>query len=246
MKAQKVLIADGSEEFRSNLAAILGQRHDVRCCGSGLETLRFLRREDYDLLILEPALPEVDGLALLEALARERKLPPVLVVTSLVSSYLERFGQRLGIVYIIRKPCHVRNVAARVMDILENGSCSPPQPTALETLEGLLEALGILPSGERYYILTETILQLCQDPGQGICKEIYPLIARRHRSSPTAIESAIRRTVEEAFQMPRWGAYFPGLSRHPSNKLFLQTMARRLRRELGNRSDEFEIRSQQL
>lgn len=232
MKARKVLIADGNAEFRSDLAAILRQRHWVHCCGSGLETLDYLRQETPDLLILEPMLSEVDGLALLEALARERRLPPVLVVTSFVSPYLERFGQRLGVVYIIRKPCHVQNVEARVTNILENAHLLQPQATALDVLEGLLASLGILPSGERYNILVETILQLSQDPTQGICKEIYPLIARRHQSSPTAIESSIRRMVEDSFQMPQWGTCFPGLSRHPSNKVFLQTMARRLRREL--------------
>lgn len=238
MKARKVLIADSNEEFCSDLAMVLRKRHRVRCCSSGLETLLTLRRETHDLLILEPVLPEVDGLALLEALARENKLPPVLVVTGFVSPYLERFGQRLGIVYIMQKPCHIHNVAARATDILENGAVPLPQPTELEALEGILAALGILPNGERYDILVETILQLSQDLGQGICKEIYPMIARQHRSSPMAIESAIRRIVEEAYQMPRWGIYFPGLSRHPSNKLFLQTIARHLLREVGTRNLE--------
>lgn len=233
MEARKVLIADCNEDFRSGLANALQGQHYVHCCGTAREALLRIRGDAPDLLILELQLPEVDGLALLEILSREHRLPAVLVVTTYVSSYLERVGSRLGIAYIMRKPCHIHNVVNRVTDILQYGTLPPPEMTAAEKLEQILAPLSIYPNSERYDILADTVFQLCQDLNQGLCKEVYPIIARRRQMTPTAIESAIRRTLEESFRMPQWGIYFPGRTKHPSNKHFLQTIARQLLKELG-------------
>lgn len=233
MEARKVLIADCNEDFRSGLAEALRGQHYVHCCATAGETLLHIRRDVPDLLVLELQLPEMDGLSMLEILSREHRLPTVLVVTTFVSDYLERAGSRLGVAYIMRKPCHIHNVASRVTDILQHGLLPPQELTAKDKLEQILASLSIYPNSERYDILADTVFQLCQDLNQGLCKEVYPIIARRHRITSTAIESAIRRTLDEAFNMPQWGIYFPGRTKHPSNKHFLQTIARQLLKELG-------------
>lgn len=232
MEARKVLIADCNETFRSDLVRALQGQHYVHCCRSGGEALQRLRCETPDLLILEWLLPDMDGLTLLETLAREHKLPTVLVVTSFVSSYLERFGHRLGVAYIMRKPCRTAHIVNRVADILQYGYLPPEEPTPADKLEMILAPLRIFPNGERYDILVDTVMQLYPDLEQGLSKEVYPIIAHRRQITPTAIESAIRRTLEESFCMPQWGVYFPGAIRYPSNKVFLQTVARLLLKEL--------------
>lgn len=233
MEARKVLIADCNEDFRSNLAEALQGQHYVHCCGTAGEALVRIRADVPDLLVLELQLPEMDGLAMLEILFLEHRLPTVLVVTTYVSDYLLRAGSRLGVAYIIRKPCHIHNVVNRVTDILQQNPVPAQEVTIRDKLERILAPLSIYPNSERYDILADTVFQLCQDLDQGLCKEVYPIIARRYRLTPTAIESAIRRTLEETFNMPQWGIYFPGRIKHPSNKHFLQTIARRLLKELG-------------
>lgn len=232
MEARKVLIADCNEDFRSSLAEALQGQHYVHCCGTAGEALLRIRRDVPDLLVLELQLPEMDGLAMLEILSREHRLPTVLVVTTYVSDYLVRAGSRLGVAYIMRKPCHIHNVASRVTDILHHTPLTPQELTSREKLERILAPLSIYPNSERYDILADTVFQLCQDLNQGVCKEVYPIIAQRYQLTPTAIESAIRRTLDESFNMPQWGIYFPGRIKHPSNKHFLQTIARQLLKEL--------------
>jgi len=54
---------------------------DVVTAGSGVEGLRWLEREPFDLLALDHHMPEMNGLAVLERLGRWPSHPPVIYVT---------------------------------------------------------------------------------------------------------------------------------------------------------------------
>jgi PAS domain S-box-containing protein len=64
----KILVVDDEPKLRSVLVEAL-QRHgyEVAGCGSGREALVKLRERDFDLLLTDLMMPEMDGIALLEA-----------------------------------------------------------------------------------------------------------------------------------------------------------------------------------
>ncbi|MGV3654683.1 MAG: response regulator [Noviherbaspirillum sp.] len=74
-----VVVADGAR--RQAIAALL-QADDVRvtACGTGQEALQALGEEQFDCMVLDPALPDMDGLDLLKAMGKDeqwRSLPVV-------------------------------------------------------------------------------------------------------------------------------------------------------------------------
>ena len=64
----KVLVVDDEVELKDALVdALTAQSYEVRGYNSGSEALEVLRKEDFDLLITDLMMPEMDGIALIKA-----------------------------------------------------------------------------------------------------------------------------------------------------------------------------------
>jgi two-component system response regulator TctD len=92
----------------------------------GLEAERLLRREDYQLVVLDVTLPGIDGRTLLSRLRRRRDPTPVLVVTA--RSQVDAKGDLLdlGADDFIVKPFDVRELEARCRALLRRSHGTVP------------------------------------------------------------------------------------------------------------------------
>lgn len=225
MDPRTALIADRSEDFREALALALTPGFQVRCCARGDQALALLASEKPDLLILDLALPGLEGISLLEQLTDR---PPVLVATDLVNPYVCGKLVELGVEYVILKPCPIQSVADRAFDLMR----SVKTPRGPECLQTALIRLG-LPSwrqGFQHLLTGLPLLAACRD--QRLSKELYKAIADLDHSTPGAVEKAIREVVQDGWNdgdRREWDRCFPGLTRCPPNKAFLFRMADLLR-----------------
>lgn len=228
---RKLLIADCNEDFRLALLDALQAHFQVFSCRTGTEALSLLRREAVDVLVLDLMLPEVDGLTLLEQAAAERISPKVLAFDPLLSPYVQESAQRLGICYLIRKPCELSAVVKRIMDI---SKCAPaplyPHHHEIHTAS-LLNTLRFRPNHDGFGYLCKAIPILATDPNQKLTKEIYPVVAKLFDRTPGNVERSIRNAIEVAWanrDPEEWKQYFPDPHRNPTNALFISTMAKQL------------------
>lgn len=229
MEARRLLIAENNEDLRLALARQLQDFHYVRCCGNGMEALEILRREKPELLVLGMNLPELDSLSLLETIAAENIRPMVLAILNYRSQYLENSAQRLGIEYMILKPCRLESIVNRILDMKQYLKTLPARPTPEQQLEKLLQPLGITPVHPGYPILADAIVRMCADPDNLLCKTVYRDTGKHCGTTFQAVDSQIRRIIEGCWDPDTWNAYFPDVRRHPSAKIFLKRMARLLR-----------------
>jgi DNA-binding NarL/FixJ family response regulator len=80
-----VLIVDDHAGFRTAARALLGADHQLDVVGeaaSGTEALAAVARLRPDIVLLDIALPDLDGFAVCEWIMREQESPPVVVLTS--------------------------------------------------------------------------------------------------------------------------------------------------------------------
>lgn len=237
MERRKLLIAEGSEDFRRALAEALGGIYCIRTTGDGKEALELLRSFRPDILVLDLMLPYLDGISLLEAARNDGIRPLVLATSRLINDYVTEAAQRLEIGYLMRKPCDISATVTRVGD-LERKREQPRTalPDARTHVSNILMALGIRTRLNGYRYLREGIILMAKKPGQSMTKELYPGVAAicgckgRHveRSSRTAIESAWENRDRAA-----WSVYFaPGgewEQECPSNGAFISRLADVLR-----------------
>ena len=85
MKSKKtILLADDHPDIRLICKAMLEEEYDVKIVSNGLEVMAYVENEKPDLIILDIAMPEMDGLTALTKLKENTQtcLIPVILLTA--------------------------------------------------------------------------------------------------------------------------------------------------------------------
>jgi two-component system chemotaxis response regulator CheY len=122
-KVQRILIVEDSETMRSLLASSLeGLEPPVKIseASSGFEALRLLPREDFDLVVTDINMPDINGLELVSFMrgnGRYRSVPLVIVSTESSDRDREK-GLELGADAYLVKPFEPETLRQVVTDLL--------------------------------------------------------------------------------------------------------------------------------
>lgn len=228
---RKLLIADCNEDYRTALANVLSDQYHVLCCRTGTEALELLRRENPDVCILDLMLPELDGLTLLERAIAAGIRPMVLAMTPILSGYVISCSQRLGIEYLVRKPCDLQAIASRVRDLSQRLTGPEPKPDPVTHITELLLSLGFSTKHNGFGYLRESILLISDDPSQSVTKVLYPAVAHTFNCQQGNVERSIRTAMDSAWERgdhQLWNHYFPNALQRPSNAVFISRIAEAL------------------
>lgn len=236
---RKLLIVDSNEEFRESLAQTLSPEYSILTCSNGVQALELLASQQPDFLVLELMLPGMDGLRLLQKASLAGLTVPSLALSRHFGDYVIDAASRLGVEYMILKPCEVSAVAARVTDLLRV-SAEPEEPlfqevTSRSAATTLLLELNLLTKHRGFNYSLESILLLEKAPNQQITKTIYPEVAKQFHTSATAVEKCIRDAIAAAYENRNeelWNRLFPtapnGVAPRPTNSVFLTRLAQEL------------------
>lgn len=228
---RKLLIADCNEEYRAALAAALSSRYQILCCHSGTEALDLLHQEHPDIFVLDLMLPELDGLTLLERISADGIRPMVLAATPIFSDYVFSCAHRLGIEYLVRKPCSIEAIASRVQDLSSRLKAPKPKTDPVSYVTGLLLALDISTKHNGFDYLREAIVLMAKDPAQSVTKVLYPEVARICGCHKENVERSIRTALDKAWEkrnLQIWQKYFPNARQRPSNAVFISRLTEEL------------------
>lgn len=237
MEVRKLLIAEGTEEFRLALADALSAVYQVRTCRDGREAMELLRSFNPDMMVLDLMLPGLDGISILQRATEEGIRPQVLATTRFHNDYVSEAMIRFRVDYLMMKPCDVVATVDRIADLSHRISQpAPAQPDARSQVSNVLISLGVATKLHGFLYLREAILLAAEKPGQSITKELYPQVAVRcgcdashvERCARSAIGTAWKKRNEEA-----WKRYFQpgedGTIRRPTNGEFITAIAEKLR-----------------
>ena len=228
---RKLLIADCSEDYRTALANALTGQYHVLCCRTGTEALELLRREKPDIFVLDLMLPELDGLTLLERACSEGIRPMVLAATPILTGYVYSCAQRLGIEYLIRKPCEIDAIASRVKDLSQRLATLQPKSDPAVSVTDLLLSLSFSTKHNGFAYLREAILLIAKNPSQSVTKVLYPAVAHIFGCQKENVERSIRTALDSAWERgdrQLWNRYFPDAAYRPSNAVFISRIAEAL------------------
>ncbi len=237
MEKLRLLIAEGTEELRLALADMLRGVYQIRTCATGDQAQNLLHSFQPDVVVLDLMLPGLDGITLLQWAVEAGHRPAVLATTRLQSDYVLESLNRLGVGYLMVKPCDVRALAARVRDL--STRIHPPKseiPDVRAQVSNMLLALGISTKLRGYTYLREAVLLKAKDPGQSITKILYPEVAKICGCEAIHVERSIRSAINTAWKNRDeqvWRLYFlpdgTGSIPRPTNGAFISRLADRLR-----------------
>lgn len=124
----KILIVDDEAPIIEVLTYNLQRaNYQVVVAWDGAQALELARREQPDLIILDLMLPKLDGLEVCRALRRERDVP-IIMLTARDEEIDRVVGLELGADDYVVKPFSVRELLARVKNVLRRVAAPPEAP----------------------------------------------------------------------------------------------------------------------
>lgn len=108
MKKIRVHIADDHPIFVNGLSAVLSSEKNIQVIGfshSGKEVIKWFKESTADILILDISMPEMDGIAVLQAFKEQDYSPKIIVLSSYDDIKLIKEVLKLGAFGFISKNC---------------------------------------------------------------------------------------------------------------------------------------------
>jgi DNA-binding response OmpR family regulator len=219
MKLQKILIVEDEisiAELQRDYLEING--YEVAMAHTGQKGLEAIRSQDYDLVILDLMLPEIDGFTLCKKL-REISDVPVLMVTAKKDDIDKIRGFGLGADDYMTKPFSPNELVARVKAHLSRydrltGKTTKHKELVIKNLTIQSDARRVFVSGNEILLTVkeyDILYFLATNPEQVFSKEtmldrIWGMDSYVDTATVTVHVGKLREKLPETFIETVWGA----------------------------------------
>src|SRR3979490_3354526 len=135
----RILVVEDEKRIADFLTrGLQGAGYAVDVAPNGMTALDFIHATDYDLVILDIMLPDIDGLTVLEKIRNRKAGPPVLILSARGAVDDRVKGLELGADDYLTKPFAFVEFLARVRALLRRGQ---PTPERLQVGELSLDCI---------------------------------------------------------------------------------------------------------
>ena len=120
----RIILADPSEEFRILMRQVMEQEGDfevIGSTGSGAEAMELVASRQPDVLVTEVVLPELDGFALLDRMAKLPARPKTILVSAFYREQMVMQAMEQGAAYFMAKPCEAGSLLERMRQAAGTG-----------------------------------------------------------------------------------------------------------------------------
>jgi two-component system alkaline phosphatase synthesis response regulator PhoP len=115
-----ILIVEDEENLKEALKLNLEMEgYEVSCADNGLEALKKMENEFFDLVIMDIMLPEIDGITVTETLRLQNNEVPILIVSAKSSSADRVLGLKKGADDYLIKPFNLEELFLRVQKLIQ-------------------------------------------------------------------------------------------------------------------------------
>ena len=264
MQKVKVLVVDDNKRIVSLLKDVLSrdeQMQVVGTAGDGEEAIKMITFLKPDVVLLDLIMPKIDGLGVMERLnhlSLEKK-PKIIVVSAISQESVTENAFSLGAAYYILKPFDNEMVInrikhtrvkkdrnfAKVQKVNAYESKKEYMERNLETdVTNIIHEIGVPAHIKGYQYLRDSIIMSVSDMEMlnSITKILYPTIAKKHQTTPSRVERAIRHAIEVAWSRGKmdtieelFGYTVSNGKGKPTNSEFIALIADKIRLEYKNR-----------
>ena len=261
MSKISVAIVDDNERMVNLLEDILKEDAEIEVVGkseNGLDALDMIKETKPDVVLLDLIMPKLDGLGVMEKIKRDsefKKNPSFIVITAIGQEGVTESAFELGANYYIMKPFDSNVILSRIKQIkgdyhnkLTNNhrvSAYENKSTYIERnletdVTSIIHEIGVPAHIKGYQYLRDAIMMSVNDIEMlnSITKLLYPSIAKRHKTTPSRVERAIRHAIEVAWSRGKmdtidelFGYTVSNGKGKPTNSEFVALIADKIRLE---------------
>lgn len=264
MEKLNVAIADDNEKMVEMLGKMIDEDKDLELVGkahNGEELCSIIREKEPDVVLLDIIMPKVDGLSVMEKIGHDpglKKHPSFIVVSAVGQERITENAFQLGAEYYVLKPFDNHLLLSRIKHLHRAGEkkrkevCrqnSGEETYRTQNLEAdvtnIIHEIGVPAHIKGYQYLRDAIILAVEDVEMlnSITKILYPTIAKRHQTTPSRVERAIRHAIEVAWSRGKmdtidalFGYTVSTGKGKPTNSEFIALIADKIRLEYKNHS----------
>lgn len=246
-----VLLADNSDYFAVPCANVMKSHGlDVTLTEKdGRVVLDMLPKVQPDVVIMDLFLPRLDALGVLGGMEQLERRPRVMVMSGFDNPALEREVMAAGADYYFLKPFDAGEMSQRILRLW--GEAAGRESTrrrngkdsgSLEMqVTDIIHQIGVPAHIKGYQYLRDAILLAIDDEQiiNAVTKRLYPAVAKKHGTTSSRVERAIRHAIEVAWDrgdVEVLNAYF-GYTIHnergkPTNSEFIAMISDKFRLQM--------------
>ena len=266
MEKLNVAIADDNEKMLEILGRMIDEDKDLTLVGkahNGEEICNIIREKEPDVVILDIIMPKMDGLTVMEKFNHDhavKKTPSFIVVSAVGQERITEDAFNLGAEYYMLKPFDNQVLFNRIKNLRRSGERRNREPVrqavkeegavyGVHNLEAdvtnVIHEIGVPAHIKGYQYLRDAIILSVNDMEMlnSITKILYPTIAKKHQTSPSRVERAIRHAIEVAWSRGKmdtidalFGYTVSTGKGKPTNSEFIALIADKIRLEYKNHS----------
>ncbi len=259
-----VAIADDNERILDLLGEIIDADESLNLVGkanNGEEAYSIIKEKQPDVMLLDLIMPKMDGLSVMDMVNKDKEIekrPGFIIVTAVSQERITEDAFRKGANYYILKPFNNEMVLNRIKSVGHAARYEtrylgePSQEAALRPKKMNLEArvtdmiheIGIPAHIKGYHYLRDAIIMSIEDMDvlNAITKVLYPTVAKKHQTTSSRVERAIRHAIEVAWSRGKldtldelFGYTVSNGKGKPTNSEFIALIADTIRLEYKNR-----------
>lgn len=116
---KKLLIVEDDKELNSSVCSYLEQNnYSTTACENGLQALKELENQKFDLIISDIMMPQMDGFTFVEKVREKDKKIPIIFMTARDDKFSKQLGYKLGIDDYVVKPFDIDELVLKIGAIL--------------------------------------------------------------------------------------------------------------------------------
>jgi PAS domain S-box-containing protein len=120
IKNSKILIVDDDPFTCGSLKTLLSsQSYDIQTCCSGNEALKYLTKDEFDLVVMDIFMKGMDGFQVIENIVDKKIDTPVIIMTGNTSTETAVKALRIGASDYLKKPFKSEELFSSVRNLLE-------------------------------------------------------------------------------------------------------------------------------
>ena len=166
----KILIVDDEIGIREIIKEYLDfADYEYDEASDGMQAMKMLKQEDFDLVILDIMMPGVDGISVLKELRKDHDTP-VILLTARGNEYDKLIGFEMGADDYISKPFSPKELLARIKSVLKrtyNTNQKPNDKLVFDEMVIDVSAHKVTVKGKEINLTPkefELLLCLCRKP----------------------------------------------------------------------------------
>jgi len=252
MKTTRLLVIDDDQNLTESMKEYFDKTSNIAVtlkANNGREGIELInnRMDDFDFIILDLVMPNIDGLSVLKYIYENKVSKKVVVIASFMTQDMMRQVTQLGASYFMLKPFDMASLEEKINNIMYNlsnitGGYDYFYNSLQLSITKTLHDLGLPSHRKGYQYIREGITLVYKNPelANGITKELYPKIAERYSVTVSSVERAIRTAIEVGCYRGDWelmeqifGHSIDIDKAKPTNSEFIVTIADKLRLEFS-------------